>query len=50
MLTGSGFHRLGAATENALVPTFVSTLGKESRFELDDRSCLGCLAEESSEF
>ena len=49
MLTGSEFHRLGAATENALVPTFVLTLGTKSRLELDDRSCLACLAGVSSE-
>ena len=48
-LTGSEFHRVGAATEKALVPTFVLTLGTKSRLELDDRSCLGCLARVSSE-
>ena len=47
-LTGSEFHRVSAATEKALVPTFVLTLGKH-RLELDDRSCLGCLAGVSSE-
>ena len=41
---GSEFHRVGAATEKALVPTFDVTLGPKSRLELDDRSCLGCLA------
>ena len=48
-LKGSEFHRVGAATQKALVPTFVLTLGTKSRLELDDRSCLGCLAEVSSE-
>ena len=44
-LTGSEFHRVGAATEKALVPTFVLTLRTKSRLdELDDRSCLGYLA------
>ena len=43
-LTGSEFHRVSAATEKALVPTFVLTLGTKSRLELDDRSCLRCLA------
>ena len=38
-LTGSEFHRVGAATEKALVPIFVLTLGTKSRLELDDRSC-----------
>ena len=46
-LTGSEFHRVGAATEKALVPTFVLTLGTKSRLELDDRS-LSCLAGASS--
>ena len=33
------------ATEKALVPEFVLTLGTKSRLELDDRSCLSaCLA------
>ena len=41
--------RVGAATEKALVPTFVLTLGTKSRLELDDQSCLGCLAGVSSE-
>ena len=44
-LTGSEFHRVGAATEKALVPTFVLTLGTKSRLELDDRSCLAVLQE-----
>ena len=30
-LTGSEFHRVGAATEKALVPTFVLTLGTKTR-------------------
>ena len=30
-LTGSGFHRVSAATEKALVPTFVLTLGTKRR-------------------
>ena len=49
MFTGTEFHRVGAATEIALVPTFVLTLGKSIRLELDDRCCLGCLAGVSSE-
>ena len=32
-LTGSEFHKVGAATEHALVPTFVLTLGTKSRLE-----------------
>ena len=40
-VTGSELHRVGATTEQALVPTFVLTLGTKSRLELDDRSCLG---------
>ena len=36
-------------TEKPLVPTFVLTLGTQMRLELDDRSCLGCLAGMSSE-
>ena len=42
----SEFHRVDAAVEKALVPTFVLTLGRKSRLELDDR---GCLAGVSSE-
>ena len=49
MLTGSEFNRVGAATEKAIVPTFVLTLGTKSRLELDDQSCLSCLAGASSE-
>ena len=48
MLTGSEFHRVGAATEKAVVPTFVLILRTKSKLELDDRSCLDCLAEVSS--
>ena len=48
-LTGSEFHRVVAATEKDLVPTFILTLGTKSRLELDNRSCLGCLAGASSE-
>ena len=47
--TGSEFHRVGAATEKALVPTFILTLGTKSRLALHDRSCLGRLAEMISE-
>ena len=43
-LTGSEFHKVGAATEKARVPAFVLTLGTESKSEPDDRSCMGCLA------
>ena len=32
-LTGSEFHRVAAATEKAIVPTFVLTLGTKSRLE-----------------
>ena len=46
--SGSEFHRVGAVAKIALVPTFVLTLGAKSRLELDDRSCLGCLAGVSS--
>ena len=35
-LTGSEFHRVGAATQKAVVPTFVLALGTKSRLELDD--------------
>ena len=48
-ITGSEFHRVGAATEKALGLTFVLTLGTKSRLELDDRSCLGCPAIVKSE-
>ena len=48
-LTGTTFQRVGAATETALVPTFILTLATKSRLELDDRSCLGSLAGTSSE-
>ena len=37
---GSEFHRVGATTEKALIPTFVLTLGTKGRLELDDQSCL----------
>ena len=43
-LTGSEFHRVGAATEKGLVPTFVLILGTKTRLKLNDRSCMGCLA------
>ena len=48
-LTGSEFHRVDATTEKALVPLYVITLGTKSRLELDDRSCVCCLAGVSSE-
>ena len=48
-LTGSEYHRVGPVTEKALVPTFVLTLGTKSTLELDDQSCLCCLAGVSSE-
>ena len=35
MLTGNEFHSVCAATEKALVPTFVLTLGIKSGLELD---------------
>ena len=44
VLYGSVFHRLGAETDAAQIPAFVLTLGTASKFELDDRSCLCCLA------
>ena len=37
------FHRVGAASVKALVPTLVLTLGTKSKLELDDRSCLSGL-------
>ena len=43
-MSGSEFHRVGAATEKARVPAFVLTLGTESKSEPDDRNCQGCLA------
>ena len=36
----SDFHRIGAATEKALVLTIALTLGTKGRLELDDRSCV----------
>ena len=48
-LTGSEFHRVGVATEKALVLMFVLTLGKKSGLEPDDQTWLGCLAGVSSE-
>ena len=48
-LTGCEFHRVGAASKHALLPTFVLTLGTKSRLELDYRSCTGCLAGVCSE-
>ena len=47
-LTGSEFHRVGAATEKGLVPTFVLILGIKNRLELDNQSCVGSLAGVSS--
>ena len=38
------FPTVGAATEKALVPTFLLTLETKGKLELDDRSCLGFLA------
>ena len=49
MLSGSEFHRVGAASEKARVSAFVLTMGTESKLEPDDRSCLGCLAGASIE-
>ena len=53
MLAGSVFRRLGAASEKARVPAFVVTLGRASKFELDDRLSVvskyeGCLDERAS--
>jgi len=42
IVSGSVFHKVGAATEKARVPAFVFTLGTASTIELDDRSCLCC--------
>lgn len=36
MLPESEFHRIGVATETALVPAFVVKLETKSRLELDD--------------
>ena len=47
--TNREIHRVGAATEKALVPMFVLTLGTKNKLELDDRSCLRRLAGVSSE-
>ena len=49
MLTGKELHRVCAATEKALVPTFVLTIRTKSILELNYQSCLGCLAGVSSE-
>ena len=38
-----------ATSEKALVLMLVITLGTKSRFKLDDRNCLGCLAGLSNE-
>ena len=38
----SEFHRVGVATEKALVLMFVLTLGMKSGLEPDDRSSPGC--------
>ena len=48
-LTGSKLDKFGAATEKPLDPTFFLTLATKSRLELDDPSCLGCIAGVSSE-
>ena len=48
-LTGSEFHRVGAATKKVLAATFVLTLVTKSRLQLDARNCLGCLAGVSSD-
>ena len=48
-LRRSEFQRVGAAPERALVPILVPTLGTKSRSELEDESCLDCLAGVSSE-
>ena len=47
-LTGSEVHRVGAATEKALLQC-VLTLGTKGRWELDDLSSLGCLARANSD-
>ena len=51
-LSGNVFCGVGAATEKTQVPAFIFTLGIDrvktlgiaSNFELDDWSCLSCLA------
>ena len=45
ILSGSIFHRVCAATGKAEVTAFVLTLGTASIVELDDWSCLCCLAD-----
>ena len=49
MDSGSEFHRVGAATEIAIVPIFLLTVGRKSRLELDpahsseqDLKCVVC--------
>ena len=44
VLSGSVFHRVGAATGKAQVPVFVLTLGTVSKVGVDDRSCMCCLS------
>ena len=48
-LTGNEFHKVGAATEKALVPMFVLILGIKSKCEVDYQNCLAFLAGVSSE-
>ena len=43
-LSGSVFHRADVTTEKARVLALVLTLGTANKFELNDRSCLCCLA------
>lgn len=49
MLIGSKLQRVGVATKNALISMCASTLGSNSRSELDDRSYLDFLAVVTSE-
>ena len=44
LLSCSIFHKVCAATGKAQVTAFVLSLGTASIFELDDWSCLCCLA------
>ena len=49
LMTDPNRECVGAATEKCQGPTFILTLGKKSGLvELNDQSCLGCVAGESS--
>ena len=36
--TGSDFHRVAVATEQALAPVFISNVGTKPRTDLEDRN------------